>query len=63
MFYSQLKLIAVKLKKRAADLGHTLDSERAKFTAEKADLQEKIASMSMAVKNAQVMLSLNNAIL
>lgn len=51
--YMKLKLIAVKLKKRAADLSHTLDSERAKFAGEKADLQEKIASMSMAVKNAQ----------
>nr|XP_014270210.1 GRIP and coiled-coil domain-containing protein 2 [Halyomorpha halys] len=51
--YMKLKLIAVKLKKRAADLGHSLDSERVKFATEKTELQEKIASMSMAVKNAQ----------
>ncbi|CAH1406506.1 unnamed protein product [Nezara viridula] len=51
--YMKLKLIAVKLKKRAADLSLTLESERAKFGVEKADFQEKISSMSMAVKNAQ----------
>lgn len=51
--YSKLKLLAVKMKKRIAELNQTLETERSKISSERTEFQEKITSMSIAVKNAQ----------
>lgn len=54
-FIFQLRVVAVKLKKRVTELTQTLEMERNKMATEKSDLQAKLTQLASNPKTVQVL--------
>lgn len=54
-FIFQLRVVAVKLKKRVTELTQTLEMERNKMATEKSDLQAKLTQLASNAKTVQVL--------
>lgn len=53
-YLSQLRILAVKMKKRMAELNQQLETERNNFSSEKNELQNKLSQLMPKVKLSQV---------